>query len=100
MLIPKKMRIGEYIYTISQQQRSPRRGTMALVNLNQKTITLGTHHSRTGVAYKTEDVDDSFWHETVHAILHEMGEKRLCSNEAFVTKFANILTGAINSAEF
>lgn len=42
---------------------------------------------------------ESFWHETTHGILMEMGHP-LCKNERFVTDFARMLSRAIDSAEF
>ena len=62
-------------------------------------IYLGT---RAIVIHNNEDkaVDrNTFWHELTHAILHEMGNK-LGRNEAFVTEFADKLSGAIDSAKF
>ena len=41
----------------------------------------------------------TFWHEMTHAILFEM-EHPLARNEPFVTRFAKLLSAAIDSAEF
>jgi hypothetical protein len=45
-------------------------------------------------------MQDTFWHELVHAILNDMGEHTLNKDEKFVTGFANRLTKAIKSARF
>lgn len=99
MEIPKTVQIGDHTYTVSKRKRARKRGTMAEVNYNTKTIELATHHSRMGYAFKTEDIDDSFWHECTHAILYEMGNE-LHNDEKFVTRFASMLTQLINSAKF
>lgn len=72
---------------------------MAEVDYRAGTITLGKQSRITNRSYRTEEMDDSFWHELTHAILHEMGSG-LYRDEKFVTKFANLLTKAINSARF
>jgi hypothetical protein len=72
---------------------------MAEVDYCAGTIILGKQSRITNRSYKTEEMDDSFWHELTHAILHEMGSG-LYRDEKFVTKFANLLTRAINSAKF
>lgn len=43
---------------------------------------------------------NTFWHETVHAILDIMGETELTENEKFVSCFAGFLCEALRSMEF
>lgn len=43
---------------------------------------------------------NTFWHETVHAILDIMGETELTANEKFVSCFAGFLCEALRSMEF
>lgn len=43
---------------------------------------------------------NTFWHETVHAILDTMGETELTSNEKFVSCFAGFLCEALRSMVF
>ena len=62
-------------------------------------IRIGTR-DHLGKPFTRHEVGDTFWHEVVHTILRDMGEHRLNSNEAFVTKFVNRLTEAINTAKF
>ena len=47
---------------------------------------------------KRSKMQETFWHELTHAILHDMGHD-LCDNERFVTAFANRLSDAVNSAK-
>lgn len=100
MQIPTKLKVGSNVYAVSLVRHAPKKATMAEVNYKNKTIVIATNSNQTDRAFKAEEIDDSFWHELTHAILHEMGRKRLCNNEAFVTEFANLLTKAINSAKF
>jgi len=73
---------------------------MGRVHYDDRLIQLGRTSNITGRKFKPEEIADTFWHEMVHTILKDMGEHRLNSNETFVTKFANRLTEAINTAKF
>lgn len=97
MHTPTSIKIGKHTYTIEHKDTIP--GACGYVSYTTRTICLGQRSSHTGLSYKREDRDDTFWHEVTHAILYEMGHS-LYSNEKFVTKFANYLTKAINSARF
>lgn len=43
---------------------------------------------------------NTFFHELIHVILDNMGEKELSANEKFVCTFAGFLTEAMTSAEY
>jgi hypothetical protein len=73
---------------------------MGRVYYHEQRIKLGRTSNTTGKEFRPEQIADTFWHEIVHTILKDMGEHRLNSNEVFVTKFANRLTEAINTAKF
>lgn len=99
MRIPKQIKIGRKWYTVEVVKFSDKYGTMGNCDYNERTITVATHSTLTRQRYKSEDIDDTFWHEVVHCILKDMDNK-LESNEKFVLAFANRLTKAINSARF
>lgn len=99
MEFPKTVRLGRRNYLISTRRHARKKGTMAEINYALRLIEVATHSAVTGVAYKREDVHDSFWHEMTHAILHEMRHP-LRDDEKFVTRFANLLTQAIRTAKF
>lgn len=44
--------------------------------------------------------EQTFYHEKVHLILHQMGEEELANNEKFVDTFASLLHQADASAEY
>lgn len=87
------------MYSISQLRTLRPKGIMGEVDYNAHTIKVSQYSSRTGKAFKQEELDDTFWHELTHAILYEM-DSSLYDNEAFVSRFSSLLTKAINSAEF
>jgi len=98
--IPKKIKIGKRWYTIEVVEQMPKTGLMGDIDYPpSQHIRVGLRSSRTGQSFKQEEIADTFWHEIVHAILHEM-DSRLYRNEMFVTAFATCLTKAINSARF
>ncbi len=46
-----------------------------------------------------ESVEQTFFHELVHFILHEIGEDELRDNERFVTSFSGLLHQAIKTMD-
>lgn len=73
---------------------------MGTIDYDKQTIKVGRKSNVTGRAYTRAMLSDTFWHELTHAILNDMGENALNSDEKFVTGFANRLTKAIRSARF
>ena len=53
-----------------------------------------------GVPFKLSALEETFWHELTHAILHDMGEHQLNNREKFVEDFSARLAKAIASARF
>ena len=99
MKLPTKIRVGRRLYKINQVKQLDD-GLMGEVDYDTKEIAVATHSSLSGRRFKREEVMDTFWHELVHAILADMGEHQLNNNERFVTRFANRLTKAIETAKF
>lgn len=52
------------------------------------------------IKYTASEKANTFWHELVHVILQDMGERRLNANERFVSAFADRLDQAIKTARF
>ena len=71
---------------------------MGQVDYDKLRITIARTSNLTGRSFKSEEIDDTFWHEVTHAILKDMGHK-LWDNERFVTRFAQRLTEVINTAK-
>lgn len=98
MQIPKAFKLNSQPYKVRIVQTMPGRGHMGEVDYVTRTVTLATTSNMTGRSFKTEEIDDTFWHEVTHAILRDMGHK-LWSNERFVTRFARRLTEVVNTAK-
>ena len=98
MQIPKTFSLSNRQYKVQIVPTMPGRGHMGEVDYVMRTVTLATTSNMTGRSFKTEEIDDTFWHEVTHAILRDMGHK-LWSNERFVTRFARRLTEVVNTAK-
>jgi hypothetical protein len=98
--LPTRIRIGKRLYSIDVVETMINKGDMARHYPALQKIKIAQRSNLTGKRFKQHDINDSFWHEIVHAILHDMGAHELNKNEAFVTAFASRLTKAIKSARF
>ena len=100
MKLPTKIRVGRRWYSVEVVEAMLDKAVIGRVHYDNRRIQLGRTSNTTGKEFRPEQIADTFWHEVVHTILRDMGEHRLNSNEAFVTKFANRLTEAIQHAKF
>jgi hypothetical protein len=98
--IPRKMRVGSRTYSVEVVEAMIEKNLMGRTYSPDRNIKIGLKSNSTGRVYRPSEVHDTFWHEVVHAILHDMGEDALNRNERFVTRFANRLTKAIETARF
>jgi len=98
--IPRKIRVGKKQYSIDVVESLLQRGLMGTILYDERNIQIGKQSNKTGRKFTSEEINESFWHELVHAILYDMDEHRLNRNEAFVTAFAKRLSDAIDSASF
>lgn len=97
--LPKKVRVGNRWYSVDVVESMRNKSEMGRVHYDRRTIELAkrTHH---GVPFRLSALEDTFWHELTHAILHSMGEHDLNNRESFVEEFANRLSAAIRTARF
>ena len=100
MQLPKKIRVGSKWYSVEVVEAMVEKGLMGKVYYPEQKIKIGLSSTRTGKKFPTTDVNDTFWHELVHAILDDMGYDRLNRDERFVTGFAKRLNKAIETARF
>lgn len=98
MHIPKSFKLSSQPYTVHFTPVMPGLGHMGEVDYNLRQITIARTSNLTGRSFKSEEIDDTFWHEVTHAILKDMGHK-LWDNERFVTRFARRLTEVVNTAK-
>jgi hypothetical protein len=97
--LPKKVKVGNRWYSVEIVETMERRATMGHTYYRNGAIEVATKSNVTSQKYSTDEISDTFWHELTHAILYDMGSG-LYKNEKFVTRFANRLSKAINTAKF
>ena len=97
MKIPKEITVGRKKYTVRFVNKLHNPPSIGRVYYDQKVIQIAKQDCH-GTPLEAEEVDDTFWHELTHCILDDMGHP-LCSDERFVTAFANRLSNAVNSAK-
>ncbi len=100
LVIPRKIRVGKKQYSVDVVETLLQRGLMGNIRYDDKKIQIGKSSNKTGRAFSKSEIDESFWHELVHAILYDMDEHRLNRNEQFVTAFSKRLSEAVSSATF
>ena len=100
MKLPKKIRVGNKWYSVEIVEAMVEKGLMGKVYYPEQKIKIGLSSTQTGKKFATTDVNDTFWHELVHAILDDMGYDTLNLSERFVTGFARRLNKAIETARF
>ena len=98
--IPRRIRVGARQYSIDIVETMLRKRDMARIHYDHSRIELGKTSNVTGRRFAPEIMQENFWHEMVHAILHDLGRDTLNRDEKFVHAFAQRLTKAINSARF
>jgi hypothetical protein len=98
--LPRKIRVGKKMYTIDILETMLQHGGMARVHYDESRIEISKRSNTTGRKFDKKTMNESFWHELVHAILYDMDAHRLNKNERFVTEFAKRLAQSIDSARF
>jgi len=97
--IPSRLMVGPKWFTVEHPKIMYKYGCMGSVRYDIRVINVASHSSRTGKRFTPAQQENTFWHELTHAILNDMGSP-LCTDERFVTLFADRLTKAIRTARF
>jgi len=97
--IPIRIRVGTKMYSVDVVESMRRKNTMGRTYYDMERIEVAKRSNVTGRTYTEDEVNDTFWHELVHAVLYDMNS-RLHDDERFVTEFAARLATAIKSAKF
>lgn len=97
--LPKKIKVGSNWYSVDIVESMQNKSEMGRVHYDTRKIELArrTHH---GVPLRLSAIQETYWHELVHAILESMGEHELNDRESFVERFAYLLAQSIRSARF
>jgi hypothetical protein len=95
MILPYKFKLPGQTYAVATFMQRSRNTGHTLPRLG--VVQVATH-TVTGPR-KPEAIQQTFWHESTHAILYSMGHP-LWKDEKFVTEFSKRLVQLINTAEF
>jgi hypothetical protein len=97
MLVPRsfKLKGRHYIVSTFSVNGADKRTGYLMPSLGVMRIA----SERDGASRTSEQVQNTFWHEAVHAILEDMGSP-LWRDEKFVTALSENLVRLINTAEF
>ena len=98
--IPRRIKIGETNYAIDIIETMDRKRDMARIYYHQQRIKIAKKSNVTGTNFTDEKLQENFWHEVVHGILHDLGRHHLNGNEKFVVDFSKRLSALIKSAKF
>jgi len=98
--IPRLVRVGNKRYSVEVVEALLDKQNVARIQYDEQRIQLGLRNGQTNRRLPASEVQDSFWHELVHAILYDMGRHNLNRDESFVIGFASRLSKAIDSARF
>jgi hypothetical protein len=100
MEIPKTFRVGKTRYKVTMVDTLPRAFNTGRVNFVKGQMTIARSCNQTGKERGADAQAHTFWHEFVHAALHDMGRPRLCSNEYFVDQMAKRIMDVVRTARF
>lgn len=100
MEIPKQVRVGRTLYQIKLIPSLPTSWHAGQVRYDAAEILVSTHAGTSNRKRTAEELTQLFWHEVVHAALHDMGRTRLCNDEDFVDALAERLTDVVQTARF
>lgn len=86
-----KLKIGRTGYKIIEVNAFPNSAVVAQIDYDQKVIKIAKRYGVSNKPRPQQEIEESFWHETVHGILKDM-QSPLENNERFVDGFAVRLT--------
>lgn len=95
MIIPYSFKIGRHEYNVLTNSASPLTNVNGHFYPDSRAISV---YPLVNMRWRTKrQMSETFWHETTHAILHDMGHP-LWKDEAFVTAFSKRLNQVIHTA--
>jgi Zn-dependent peptidase ImmA (M78 family) len=96
LLIPKSFTIGGHHYKVKIVKKVNKDGDYGLITRENKTIRL----KKPDREYIWEMMEETFYHELVHAILDETENATLSNNEKFVGRLSKALYQAIKTFKY
>lgn len=98
MKIPKSFKVGKKKYAITELPPTDKPTCVkGSVNFTSQRIDIGCMVNRRKMPEKERAV--VFWHEAIHAMLHDMGSRKN-SDEQFVEALAKRITDVVYTAKF
>lgn len=99
MKIPTRFKIGRRVFTVHQPRKLLDPPAFGRAMLISKEIHVAQEYPRSKFPRKDKDRFHTFWHEVMHAILHDMGSTSY-KDEVFVDQLAKRIAGVIHTVEF
>ena len=100
MKIPKKFKIGRKVYKVLEPRRivGPP-GCYGECTPTVQQLAVAIAHPRTNNVRTDKARFQTFWHETTHAMLHDMGSRKY-KDEVFVDALAKRIANVLNTVVF
>ena len=95
-IIPKEFMLAGQKYSVNFNNDPTNGKVMGLSSVVDANIDI--YKTYEGEAISPNTYENTYYHELVHQILDNMGEKDLSGNEKFVCSFAGFLTEVMNTA--
>lgn len=99
MKIPKSFKVGKTRYRVVPIPVDDFPSSVGSVSYSAGVVTIAQRHNVTGRKQSPKQQRHTFWHETVHAMLYDMGSRKH-ADEVFVDALAKRICGVIDSARF
>lgn len=99
MKYPVAFKVGRKKYKVAQWRQIQNPPSNGRIFFDGGVIILAERSGYTDKPISNQEKDTAFWHETVHAILHNMGSRKN-HDEVFVEGIARRLAQVIRTAEF
>lgn len=96
MMIPNSFKLGRVTYRV-EQPYTLYLGRLGEVHYTPAIIRVAFAVGQTPKGRTPRQRAETFWHETTHAILHDMGNL-LYKDEKFVTEFSRRLNQVVHTA--
>lgn len=99
MKVPKSFSLhGQRIAVTMVDHLSSENNALGEARILKNEIAL--QQNTNGFSLPQSQIEQTFFHELTHFILHHMGQDDLCAEEAFVDGFAALLHQALTTAEY
>jgi hypothetical protein len=99
MKIPKSFKVGKVKFIVNRPDMLMTFHARGYFHSAEKQIGIAKLDNTNGRKLTEKEVTHTFWHEAVHAMLHDM-QSKLTYDEVFVDALAKRMTEVIYTAKF